>query len=215
MNRNAAAISANNNADRFKNFGIGLMITLSVAIGLYAVAFQMGMQGAPDIQAKFAEWPVFSAMHVIGGAIVIITGGFQFWPSLRRDDINFHRWLGRIYLVFVLIGGIGGLVIAPRSDGGLVAHFGFGTLAVLWLFSGWQAYACIRRGDIASHRAWMMRNYSMTFGAVMLRVYLALFATAGIGFVDAYPTVSWIAWVPNLILVEWYLALKAAKRITT
>ncbi len=55
----------------------------------------------------------------------------------------------------------------------------------------------------------------MTFGAVMLRVYLGLFAVAGVDFVDAYPTVSWIAWVPNLILVEWYLALKAARRITS
>ena len=203
------------NASRLTNLGIGLMIILSVAIGLYAIAFQTGILGSPEIQAKFAEWPVFSSMHIIGGAVVIITGGFQFWPKLRTDHINFHRWLGRIYLLFVLVGGVGGLVIAPRSDGGLVAHFGFGMLAVVWLFSGWQAYISIRRGDIASHRAWMMRNYSMTFGAVMLRVYLGLFAAAGVDFVDAYPTVSWIAWVPNLILVEWYLALKAAKRITT
>ena len=215
MNTNAATPSTNSGSGWLTNFGIGLMIFLSICIGLYAIAFQTGVQGSPQFQAKFGEWPVFSSMHVIGGAIVIITGGFQFWSKLRRDHINIHRWLGRIYLTFILIGGFGGLVIAPRSDGGLVAHFGFGTLAVLWLFSGWQAYACIRRGDIASHRAWMMRNYSMTFGAVMLRVYLGLFAVAGVDFVDAYPTVSWIAWVPNLILVEWYLALKAARRITS
>jgi hypothetical protein len=52
----------------------------------------------------------------------------------------------------------------------------------------------------------------MTFGAVMLRVYLGLFAVAGVDFVDSYPTVAWIAWVPNLILVEWYLAFKSAKQ---
>lgn len=192
-------------------FSIGLMIFLSVCIGLYAFAFQAGMQGDAETQSKFSEWPVFSSMHVIGGGIVIVTGGFQFWPSLRRDYINIHRWLGRIYLAFVLIGGVGGLVIAPRSDGGLVAHFGFGMLAVLWLFSGWQAYAAIRRGDVTSHKAWMMRNFSMTFGAVMLRIYLGLFAVSGIPFAEAYPTVAWIAWVPNLILVEWYLALSASK----
>ena len=188
-----------------------LMILSSIAIGLYAFAFQLGMQGAPEFHAKFAELSVFSSMHIIGGGVVIIIGGFQFWSRLRRDHINIHRWLGRIYLAFILVGGVGGLVIAPRSDGGLVAHFGFGMLAVLWLFSGWQAYVCIRRGDIQSHKAWMMRNFAMTFGAVLLRVYLGLFAMAGIDFVEAYPTVAWIAWVPNLILVEWYLALKAAK----
>jgi len=188
-----------------------VMILSSIGIGLYAFAFQAGMQGSPNFQLKFSEWPVFSSMHVIGGGIVIVTGGFQFWSKLRRDHINLHRWLGRIYLTFVLIGGIGGLVIAPRSDGGLVAHFGFGTLAVLWLFSGWQAFACIRRGDVVAHRAWMMRNFSMTFGAVLLRVYLGLFAVAGVGFAESYPTVAWISWVPNLILVEWYLAMQATK----
>jgi len=189
-----------------------LMILSSVAIGLYAFAFQAGMQGDPDTHARFAEWPVFSSMHVIGGGVVIVIGGFQFWSKLRRDHINIHRWLGRIYLAFVLVGGVGGLLLSPNSDGGLVAHFGFGMLAVLWLFSGWQAYASIRRGDIASHKAWMMRNFSMTFGAVMLRVYLGLFAVAGVDFVDSYPAVAWIAWVPNLILVEWYLAFKSAKQ---
>ena len=203
------------NSSWLSSFSIGLMIFLSVAIGLYAIAFQAGLQGSPEFQARFSEYPVTSSMHVIGGGIVIITGGFQFWSRLRRDHINIHRWLGRIYLTFVLIGGIGGLVIAPSSNGGLVAHFGFGLLAILWLFSGWQAYACIRRGDIAEHRAWMMRNFSMTFGAVMLRVYLGFFGAAGVDFADSYPVVSWLAWVPNLILVEWYLALKAAKRINT
>ena len=193
------------------SISLWLMILSSIAIGLYAFAFQAGMQGSPEFHLKFGEWAVFSSMHVIGGGVVIVIGGFQFWSKLRRDHINLHRWLGRIYLTFILIGGVGGLVIAPRSDGGVVAHFGFGLLAVLWLFSGWQAYASVRRGDIKSHKAWMMRNFSMTFGAVLLRVYLGLFAVAGVDFIDAYPTVAWIAWVPNLILVEWYLALKAAK----
>ena len=105
MNRNTAATFTHNtgtqnngthsNASRLTNLGIGLMIILSVAIGLYAIAFQTGILGSPEIQAKFAEWPVFSSMHIIGGAVVIITGGFQFWPKLRTDHINFHRWLGR------------------------------------------------------------------------------------------------------------------------
>ncbi|MFT6433301.1 MAG: putative membrane protein [Candidatus Azotimanducaceae bacterium] len=214
MSTQATPSSDDTSFSWLSKFSIGLMIFLSVCIGLYAFAFQAGMQGSPEFHSKFGDWSVFSSMHVIGGGIVIVTGGFQFWPQLRRDHINIHRWLGRIYLTFILIGGVGGLVIAPQSDGGLVAHFGFGMLAVLWLFSGWQAYACIRRGDIASHREWMMRNFAMTFGAVMLRIYLGLFAVAGVEFVDAYPTVAWIAWVPNLILVEWYLALKANKPVS-
>ena len=192
---------------------LGLMTLLSIMIGMYAVSFQMGFSGDPDFHIRFGELPVFSSMHVVGGAVVLLFGGFQFWPNVRQKFPQWHRWAGRLYLSFVAIGGVGGLVLAPFSQGGLVAHFGFGTLAVLWLFSGWQAFVAIRKGDVATHKAWMMRNYSMAFGAVMLRIYLGLFAVAGIPFEEAYPTTAWISWVPNLILVEWYLAMTASKLV--
>lgn len=192
--------------------GLILMTVTSVMIGLYAVWFQIGLAGDPEFYERFAQTPIRAAAHVIGGGIVLLLGAFQFWPSLRRNYTQLHRWSGRIYLSFVAIGGVGGLMLAPISDGGVVAHFGFGTLAVLWLFSGWQAYAAIRQGDVANHKAWMMRNFSMAFGAVTLRIYLGLFAAADVPFEEAYPTVAWISWVPNLILVEWYLAMAAASK---
>lgn len=186
-------------------FTLWLMVIMSVAIGLYAVAFQLRLAGAPAFHARFDTMPMFTSMHVIGGAIVLLVGGLQFLPDIRRGRPEIHRWLGRLYLSFVLIGGVGGLVMAPYSEGGLVAHFGFGTLAVLWLMSGWLAYAAIRRGDVQTHRIWMMRNFAMAFGAVTLRIYMGLFALAGVPFSEFYPVVSWISWVLNLVFVEWYL----------
>ena len=55
----------------------------------------------------------------------------------------------------------------------------------------------------------------MTFGAVTLRIYLGLFALAGVPFEEAYPAVAWLAWVPNLLLVEWFLALKREPKLGT
>ncbi|MBD3646826.1 MAG: DUF2306 domain-containing protein [Pseudomonadales bacterium] len=187
---------------------LALMIVLSVMIGLHALGFQLRLSGDPMFHQRFDEMPIFSSMHVIGGAIVLLVGGFQFWGGLRNRFPAIHRNLGRLYLTFVLIGGIGGLMLAPYSAGGLVAHTGFGLLAIVWLFSGWQAWAAIRARDIASHRAWMMRNFSLAFGAVSLRVYLGVL-TAGFNlpFSEVYPMVAWASWVPNLILVEWYLAM--------
>jgi hypothetical protein len=190
------------------SFSLGLMTLMSIAIGLYALAFQGRMLGDPSFHMKFDSMPVASTMHVLGGAVVLLTGALQFWPGLRRSLPAFHRWTGRLYLTFVLIGGIGGLVLAPSSDGGVVAHFGFGMLAVLWLFSGGRAWMVIRAGKVQVHREWMMRNFAMTFAAVTLRIHLGLFAVAGIPFDQAYPAVAWLCWVPNLMLVEWYLAMK-------
>ena len=64
--------------------------------------------------------------------------------------------------------------MAPFNSAGLVGFFGFGTLAVLWLATGWLAYRAIRRRDVASHRAWMMRNFALTYAAVTLRLWLGV-----------------------------------------
>lgn len=197
------------------NTALGLMTLMSMAIGLYAIGFQLGLAGDPALHQRFAQMPVAAAMHVIGGAVVLLTGALQFWPGLRTGYRDFHRWIGRLYLTFVLIGGIGGLILAPFSGGGVVAHFGFGMLAVLWLFSGARAWQAILRGQVQVHREWMMRNFAMAFGAVTLRIYLGLFAAAGVPFEAAYPATAWLAWVPNLLLVEWWLTLQRESRASS
>jgi hypothetical protein len=60
----------------------------------------------------------------------------------------------------------------------------------------------------------MMRCFAITFAAVTLRLYLGLFAVIAVPFDAAYPVVAWLSWVPNLILVEWYLALKRTRSPT-
>lgn len=196
-------------AQQFVRSGALILMTLSsIAIGFYAIGFQARLVGSPAFQLHFDSLPILSSMHVIGGAVVLLTGALQFWQPLRIQYPVIHRWLGRLYLIFVAIGGVAGLLLAPHSSGGVVAQFGFGMLAVLWLFSGVKAYTSVRAGHIQAHRQWMMRNFALTFGAVMLRVYLGLFALADIPFEEAYPAASWLAWVPNLLLVEWFLAIK-------
>ena len=66
---------------------------------------------------------------------------------------------------------------------------------------------------MANHRAWMLRNFALTFAAVTLRIQLGVM-TGGLGmsFDDAYACVAWTSWVPNLVLVEWFLALAPSAR---
>ena len=52
----------------------------------------------------------------------------------------------------------------------------------------------------------MLRSYSLIFGAVMLRIWLPLLIIAHGGeFIPAYRIVAWLAWVPNILLVEWLI----------
>ena len=184
---------------------IGLLIALSVPVALYAFLFQTGVAGAEDFHQRFSTTPLFAGFHIVGSGIALLIGGFQFLPGLRSRRPDLHRWIGRTYLLAVLIGGIGGLMLAGVATGGLVARVGFASLGALWLYSGWQAYSAIRARDIQSHRRWMTRNFALTFAAVTLRIYLGLSGVAGIPFEDFYPVVAWICWVPNLLVVEWWI----------
>src|SRR5690606_7358746 len=124
--------------------------------------------------ARFDQVPWAGSVHVLGGAIVLLAGGFQFWGALRKRHPRLHRNLGRCYLLAVLAGGLSGLWLAPRTEGGLVTSIAFALLSVLWLYSGWRAYRAIRMGNVPMHREWMLRNYALSFGAVTLRLYLGL-----------------------------------------
>ncbi|MCZ6618021.1 MAG: DUF2306 domain-containing protein [Gammaproteobacteria bacterium] len=80
-------------------------------------------------------------------------------------------------------------------------------LAISWLYSGGRAYAAVRAGDITSHRLWMLRNFWLTFAAVTLRIHLGLLqGPLELTFEEAYPVV---AWVPNLMVVERFLATRS------
>lgn len=144
-------------------------------------------------------------VHIIASMLAILLGPFQFLPTLKKGrPLKFHRWLGRTYLLSVLAGGLGGLYMAQFAYGGLIARLGFATLALLWLYSGYQAYQRIRHKDIAGHRQWMIRNYALTLAGTMLRVWVPLLVGAvGLDFTVGYIIIAWLCWVPNLLVAEW------------
>ena len=50
----------------------------------------------------------------------------------------------------------------------------------------------------------MIRNFALTLAAVTLRNYMPLMLLAfGPSFRQSYVTVSWLCWVPNLLVAEW------------
>ncbi len=114
-------------------------------------------------------------------------------------------------MVAVGLSAIGGYIIAMSATGGAVCMAGFGLLAIVWLYTDLRGYFAIRRLDIERHRGWMLRNYSLTFAAVTLRIYLAL-ATAilHLDFIPSYRVISWLCWVPNLIVAE--MLVRRAKK---
>lgn len=182
------------------------MAVFAVLVGAYAVALLfVPVMRPPFMRDRFATLPLVAAFHVSAAGIALALGAFQLNARLRSRFLPMHRWMGRGYVIAVLLGGVSGLALARVSQGGLPAHVGFGLLAVLWLTATTIAYRQIRAGDQVSHRRWMIRSYSLTFAAVTLRLYIPLSLVAGIPFESAYPAISWMCWVPNLVVAEWLI----------
>ncbi len=184
-------------------WGIAAFLSAGVALFSYRYLVNIGPLSPQILSNLFAK--PWLDVHIAGAATALILGPINFLPVLRRRIPAAHRWIGRTYILGCLVGGVGGLVVAFGSFAGPIATAGFGSLAVCWIVAAIQGWRSARAREFARHRAWMIRSFAMTFGAVTLRLYLPMLFPLHIAFVDGYRAISFLAWVPNLVLAETYL----------
>lgn len=189
-----------------------VMLLFSVAVVLYGTTYFVATPG----DRHFARYILPLRLHIAGGMGALLAGPWQFSAWLRSRALNLHRWLGRFYLLEVLLGSVAGFFMAVVSKQGLPTHLGFGILAVLWFFTGLQAYRMVRQGNIKAHRQWMIRNFALTLAAVTLRVQMPFMMVAlHWPFPRTYIIVSWLCWVPNLLIAEWMVRGRMRRVVQT
>lgn len=177
---------------------------LAVPIALYAASFLIfreRMFPSPLKESFLARpWGIYS--HVLIGSIALLIGPFQFNRALLLRRRRVHRVLGKIYVIGALLTGVVGLYMAWYAFGGLITQTGFAGLGISLLFTTTKAFTSIKAGDVAAHRRWMIRSFAMLFAAVTLRIELPILIGIFGGFEPAYRVVSWLCWVPNLLVAE-------------
>jgi hypothetical protein len=184
----------------------GVLAFLSIGVGGYALYHvATGFANLPLTNPMFDPWGLRT--HIAFSGFALILGTFQFLKPLRRKAPSLHRWMGRGYVLACVGGGLAGGVIALYSTAGLIAGWGFFLLAVLWVPFTLLALVSAMRKDFTAHERWMIRSFALTFGAVTLRIQLPIgpMLTGG-DFLAAYVWIAWLAWVPNLIVAELYIA---------
>jgi uncharacterized membrane protein len=128
--------------------------------------------------ARFMTAPLPVVLHILSSVIYCVLGAFQFSVSFRRQNPNWHRTSGRLLVPLGLTSALSGLWMTqfyphPAIDGPLIpANFDGQYLYAIRLLVGLAmaaficlGFAAIRRRDIPSHRAWMMRGYALGIGA--------------------------------------------------
>jgi len=183
-----------------------VVLALASVIALYGMAYVVigAPMYPPGLRASFLARPWGINPHAFFGTFALLLGALQLHPR-SRDRRALHRRIGTVYVISCTAVGVAGLYMAPYAFGGWVSRLGFATLGVLLLVTTGRAYVLARRRRITEHRRWMLRSYALIFAAVTLRIELPLLTIAFQDFTPAYLLVAWLSWVPNLLVMEWYL----------
>src|SRR5258708_569552 len=206
-----------------KNLPWILFAFFAIETGLYPLIYYfVDMHNKGLLQTKPMElvnstvWHTLFYIHITFGGIALLTGWTQFSKRLRIKYLNAHRLVGKAYVIAILLSSCAALYIAFFASGGIICVLGFGSLATIWLISVVKAYTSIRRFDIIQHENWMIRNYALTFAAVTLRIWLPMMQfLIHLDFNTAYRIVSWLCWIPNLIIAEIIINRQRTKRYIT
>jgi uncharacterized membrane protein len=146
-------------------------------------------------------------VHIVGSALYAVVGIAQLLPTFRRRHLIWHRRSGRALAVAGLLVAGSALwmtLMYPQKPGTGVALFVlrlvFGTAMIASLVLG---VAAVRRGDIAQHRAWMIRAYAVAVAAGT-QVFTESLATGALDTgVLGTDLAKGAGWVVNLAVAEW------------
>ena len=158
-----------------------------------------------DILGRFwsIKWVLIG--HLTGGALALVIGPFQFWKSLRTKYLKWHRNLGKVYLIAILIGSLCSIYMAWTTA--LAVHWTWAlslqALGLAWIATAFMAYRAVKKKKIQMHKEWMIRSYIVTFAFVLFRWMVDLPFVVELGnFIERAPTVGWVSWVIPLGIAE-------------
>ncbi len=152
-------------------------------------------------------WRISFYTHIATSPLVLLAGVIQFYKPWQQKGALWHRRAGFAYTFAILfLAAPSGLVMAFYANGGWPARISFLLISMLWWFWTCRAILRIRKGDYKGHQADMYRSYALTLSAITLRLYVWLLPMiSDIRGVEMYVLVSWMSWIPNLIVVERFL----------
>lgn len=210
----------------------GVRVVVVTVLSLLVVGYALQRYGGLDPGASRVglrpgvpwQFPLLVA-HILTGSVALALGPLQLVRSIRRRP-RVHRYVGRGYLFAgVFPASVAGLGVAAMTTAGPVAAVGFAVGDVLWFATALLGYRAARARRYRDHERWMLRNLALTFAAVTFRIWLALLIVGqlpvlgpvyggdfGSLFHTAYVTTTWLAFVPNVLVVNWWLRSRAASR---
>lgn len=209
-----------------QNKGWWILFVLSIGIMIPFIYPYLSLDPARSRVEITSISVQYSALviHIILAFIALVTGFIQFIDYIRRIKPKLHRYIGRIYVISILVSGLLAFVLFFYSENYTKA-MAFLVLAILWLFTTWKAYRKAVKRNFREHRIWMIRSFGITLVAVSARLlvpFLLLSHAVFNGFSlpggrdqMIYEVVNmniWIGLVLDIVVVEWMILSTQTKK---
>src|SRR5580700_4085718 len=156
----------------------------------------------------FAHHPILTLVHIVPGMLFMILGPLQFSSAIRARHLRWHRLSGRVFVTCGLVIGISALVMSfgMPAIGGVNQAAATTLFGAFFLFALCKAFWHIRRREVALHREWMIRAFSIGIAVAAIRpiigVFFATSPLTGLTPREFFGIAFWIGFVLHLIAAE-------------
>jgi uncharacterized membrane protein len=156
----------------------------------------------------FARHPILTLVHIVPGMLFMILGPLQFSSRIRARHLRWHRLSGRVFVVCGLVIGISALVMSfgMPAIGGVNQAAATTLFGTFFLFALCKAFWHVRRREVALHRQWMIRAFSIGLAVAAIRpiigVFFATSPLTGLTPREFFGIAFWIGFLLHLIAAE-------------
>ncbi len=164
-------------------------VLLALPTGL--VALGEGLGGLPlpfNLHVVDQRLPGVFKLHMLasGAALVLI----PLVIALRRDR-RWHRPLGRLTAIFVVLGALSSFPVAWESSSVAMARAGFAAQGAVWLGLIVAGVVAIRRKAMQRHAELMLSMAAVASGAIWVRLTTAVATAYALPFDPIYACAAW------------------------
>jgi uncharacterized membrane protein len=154
------------------------LIGAGAAVRRMVALVSPAQSGPPDLvslDAHFAREKLLTFAHVSPGLVLVTIVPFQFSRRFRDRHLGLHRILGRIAMVLGFVIVTSGFALLLHPVGGALEIAAIVCFGGFFFYALTRAWIHARRGQIASHREWVIRAMGVALGVATVRPVMGIF----------------------------------------
>ncbi|MGU3375563.1 DUF2306 domain-containing protein [Chryseobacterium sp. M5A1_1a] len=153
-------------------------------------------------------WMTFFYIHIFSITLCLLAGLTQFSNQFLKENKKLHKIIGKVYVYNILVINVPAcFVLGLFSNGGLTGIIGFLIQDILWAYFTIKAVLFIKKGNVMSHKSYMILSYAITTTAITFRIIKNLFYNEKYHDYELFYGINvWLALIINLLIA--YLILR-------